>query len=81
MGTSPHPALGLHWGKIQKHQQKKKHTAFNRLPGLDSRGPGLSAALQKVPAELLAPRLGDLGPVLTTAGGLTHPISFYEQVT
>lgn len=34
-----HLVLGLHWGKIQKHQEKeKKHGAFNRLLGLDSGG-------------------------------------------
>lgn len=48
VGQSPHPALGLHWGKIQKHQQKEKGGASNRLPSLDSGGTRIVGSTAKV---------------------------------
>lgn len=44
-GPSPHPALGLHWGKSQKQQQKEKCGAFSRLLGLHSGGTRIAGSI------------------------------------
>lgn len=56
--------LGCTGGKSRNTSKK------NRLPSLDSGGTRIVGSTAKVPAVLLAPGLGDAGPVLPTAVGL-----------
>lgn len=63
-------SLGCTGGKSRNTRKKRRsmvHSTGSSVWTVE--GPGLLAALQKVPAVLLAPRLGYAGPVLTTAVG------------
>jgi len=61
VGPSPHPALGLHWGKIQKQQQKEKHRAFNRLPSPDGRGTRIVGSPAASPCHAACTQAGRCG--------------------
>lgn len=67
----PHTLSAGSTGGKSRNTIKRRSTVHSTgSPVWTVEGPGLLAALQKVPAVLLAPKLGGVGPVLPTAVGL-----------